>query len=223
MKRCHRKLIITLIISLFAGLTAGGASAEEQGDPFIGKRLYRSYCRLCHNSDGKGGGSLALKRKLKPADLTLPKYQKMTIIELADLIAGYQRSEKSPMPRWSVSLPQDNIRHISAYIGRITSTSLRYAGDVRRGKTIFAESCAACHGPKGKGDGVLARVIQAPMRDFTDPKSQRQLSDEGLINIITNGANGFMPAWKNDLSRDQITDVAAFVQSIRRSPTPQAR
>ncbi len=210
----QRLFILTLVVIITA---ATAASAREEGDPFIGKRLYRSFCQVCHNKDGKGKGPLAIQLHLKPVDLTLPKYQKKTVVELADIIAGYKRSEKNPMPRWIVALPQQNIRHIAAYIGRITNKSLRYAGDIRHGKKIFAESCASCHGPKGRGDGVLARVIKAPMVDFSNPKGLRHLSEESLLRVITKGLGDYMPAWEGELSHDQIIDVGAYVQSIRQS------
>lgn len=40
---------------------------------------------------------------------------------------------------------------------------------LERGRVLFAENCAACHGEAGRGDGPAAQGLTPPPRDFTKP------------------------------------------------------
>jgi len=77
------------------------------------------------------------------------------------------------------------------------------------GQSIFKDHCAGCHGADGKG----ISTVSTP--DFTDPKIQASLTDKEIIDTITNGREGtIMPAWKGQLSEQEISTVAAFVRSL---------
>jgi mono/diheme cytochrome c family protein len=45
--------------------------AIKPTSPASGKDMYKSYCAVCHGTDGKGGGPAASALKTPPADLTL--------------------------------------------------------------------------------------------------------------------------------------------------------
>jgi len=47
--------------------------------------------------------------------------------------------------------------------------------DAREGAALYAESCAQCHGPAGKGDGQWAAGMVPPPSDLT------QLSENGVF------------------------------------------
>lgn len=191
------------------------ASAQSTADPNIGKQLYRSYCFICHGKKGDSKGPLAKKLGLTPANLTSDKYQKKGIDEMAKIIGGYGRAEGDVMPTWRNALPESNIKHIAAYLAIINSTNLKFIGDTRRGRLIFRSACMACHGPSGKGNGILAKIIGAPMVDFTKADSTVQrYSDKALIVIIKNGKQKFMPGWEGTLNNNEIIDVAAHVRSL---------
>jgi mono/diheme cytochrome c family protein len=42
-----------------------------QTSPSSGQEMYRTYCAVCHGSDGKGGGPAASALKIPPTDLTM--------------------------------------------------------------------------------------------------------------------------------------------------------
>lgn len=190
------------------------ASGERLDDPYIGKRLYKSFCLVCHGPNGDTKGPLAKKLGLSPPNLTKTKYRKKSIDEMAKIIGGYGRAEDSVMPVWRNALPEMNIRHIAAYLAIIKSKSLRFKGDRRQGRIIFRSSCSACHGPKGRGNGILAKIIGAPMIDFTKTGSIEHLSDNQLVKIIRDGKSNLMPGWQGTLNSDEIIDVAAYVRSL---------
>jgi mono/diheme cytochrome c family protein len=77
------------------------------------------------------------------------------------------------------------------------------AGDPAEGKNLFASSgCAACH---TLADAGAAGVV-GPNLDETKPPVAR------AIDTITNG-KGAMPAFKGQLSDEQIANIAAYIAS----------
>lgn len=203
--------VMTLAITIYLAPAAG---AKNEADPNVGMQLYKSYCLLCHGAKGNSKGPLANKLGLNPANLTSDQYQKKSIDEMTKIIGGYGRAEGDVMPVWRNALPESNIRHIAAYIASIDSTNLKFTGDVRRGRLIFRSSCIACHGSKGRGNGILAKMIGAPMADFTKDDSVKRYSDKSLMVIIRKGKKKFMPGWQGTLNNSEITDVAAYVRSL---------
>jgi cytochrome c oxidase cbb3-type subunit 3 len=205
---------LIIFVSFFLTLVIIPAYAQNTGDPYIGKRLYKSFCLVCHGSSGDSKGPLAKKLNLHPTNLASEKYQKKSVAEMAKIIGGYGRVEGSTMPVWRDVLPESNIKNIASYLALIKIKSLRFKGDKRQGRLIFNSSCAACHGPMGKGRGILAKIIGAPMVDFTKRESLKHLSDNKLILIIKEGAGELMPGWEGTLNNDEIINVAAYVRSL---------
>lgn len=94
-------------------------------------------------------------------------------------------------------------------------------GDATKGKVIFDQYCALCHGATGKGDGIGAAALNPKPRDFTDKTIMNTLTDEHVIKVITEGGpavgkSPFMTAWKALLKEDQIKDVAAYVRTFNK-------
>ncbi len=205
--------VMALAIFIFL---APSASAGKDPDPNIGRQLYQSYCLVCHGPNGDTKGPLAIKLKLKPANLASDKYQKKSIREMTEIIGGYERVADEKMPIWRRALPESSIEHIAAYIAEIKSDDLRFIGNIRRGRLIFRNSCVACHGSRGKGTGILAKLIGAPMKDFRSAESIKKYSDKALISIIRKGKDKFMPAWEGTFNSKEIIDVAAYVRSLSR-------
>jgi quinohemoprotein ethanol dehydrogenase len=73
-------------------------------------------------------------------------------------------------------------------------------GDPAKGKQVFADNCATCHGAQGTGGNG------GP--DLTSIPSAKQLPV--VVGQVTNGGGG-MPAFKGVLTQKQIEDVAAYV------------
>lgn len=87
------------------------------------------------------------------------------------------------------------------------------------GKNLYTSYCTACHGEKGKGDGMAAKGLPAKPADHTNGAIMNQLSDNYLIEVISKGGSAvgksaFMPAWGSSLNEKQIRDIVAFIRSI---------
>jgi cytochrome c oxidase cbb3-type subunit 3 len=77
-----------------------------------------------------------------------------------------------------------------------------------RGKAIFATNCVACHGPDGKGNQALG----AP--NLTDELWLYGGDKATVIETITNGRGGVMPAWTGRLGPATIKELAIYVHSL---------
>ena len=78
----------------------------------------------------------------------------------------------------------------------------------RAARRIFANNCAACHGPDGKG----LRQFGAP--NLTDAIWLYGGSRAAISGSIANAHAGVMPAWKGKLDPVTIKMLAAYVHSL---------
>ncbi|MFE8730415.1 c-type cytochrome, partial [Aeromonas hydrophila] len=72
--------------------------------------------------------------------------------------------------------------------------------------------CAACHGPDAKG-GI---AVGAP--DLTNNTWLYGGSREVVVQTITHGRHGVMPAWKDILGEDKVHLLASYVYSLSHQP-----
>lgn len=73
-------------------------------------------------------------------------------------------------------------------------------GDSAAGASVFAENCAGCHGETGKGGAGGPDLTTMPLAQ----------TEAGTVEQVTNGGGG-MPAFGEQLSEQEISDVATFV------------
>jgi len=93
------------------------------------------------------------------------------------------------------------------------------AGDAAKGKTLFEQNCASCHGAGGKGDGAAAAALTPKPRNLTDKAYMSALSDQHIFDTIKKGGaavgkSPLMPSMGAALNDGQIHDVVAFVRSL---------
>ncbi len=88
------------------------------------------------------------------------------------------------------------------------------ASDARqRGRALYLQHCALCHGERADGRGVRQNLSSQP-RDFTDPSWVDRVTPRRLFYIIREGIQGTgMPAWKA-LDEDQTWDLVAYLLKI---------
>lgn len=73
-----------------------------------------------------------------------------------------------------------------------------------RGKALYAQNCAACHGIAGDGHGPNAASLSTPPIAFTDRARAEQRSIFALYQVITQGIDGTaMPSWDSLPSQDR--------------------
>jgi quinohemoprotein ethanol dehydrogenase len=74
------------------------------------------------------------------------------------------------------------------------------AGNAEAGNEVFADNCSICHGADGHGGNGGPDLSTMPLAK----------TEAGVVKQVTNGGGG-MPAFKGQLSEEEIGDVAAYV------------
>ena len=82
---------------------------------------------------------------------------------------------------------------------------------VQPGAELFAQRCAGCHGADGRG------VSSVGTPNFTSRDLQTKLTDPEIASTIHDGKSGRMPAFGNQLSQEQISELTARIRSFGNS------
>ncbi len=83
------------------------------------------------------------------------------------------------------------------------------------GKPLYEANCAVCHGTTGRGDGPAGKSLPVTPFDLTTHVLQHD--EQYLDAVITNG-RGYMPAFKDKLTQDQIYQVIAYTRLLALRP-----
>lgn len=82
------------------------------------------------------------------------------------------------------------------------------------GKELYDANCAACHGATGHGDGPAGKSL--PVQPF-DLTTHVLLHDEQYLHAVISNGRGYMPAWKDHLTQDQIFAIIAYTKLLARN------
>jgi cytochrome c oxidase cbb3-type subunit 3 len=105
-------------------------------------------------------------------------------------------------------LKRDEIVKVANYVRSLSGLPTRQGYDATAGAKIFAENCAACHGDNAKGNPDVG----AP--NLTDPIWLYGSDEATLIETISSGRAGVMPAWEGRLDPVTIKAMAVYVHSL---------
>src|SRR5262249_49920480 len=102
--------------------------------------------------------------------------------------------------------------------------------DAPAGPRTYAQRCAVCHGPDGRGNGPAAPSLIPRPRDFTrglfkyksTPATQPP-TDDDLARVISDGLQASaMPYFRDLLSVDDTREVVRYVKTLSRACAPAA-
>ncbi len=84
---------------------------------------------------------------------------------------------------------------------------------------VFANTCAQCHGERGRGDGPAGQMLNPKPRDYTDPKWQASVTDDDIRTIITKGGQAVgksasMPAFGGRLDPQTIDGLVQIIRGF---------
>ena len=206
-------------------VTLVGISAPEvSADPpaaYEGRRLYVSYCQLCHGTNGEGNGPLAKTMKVTPADLTTTVRSRSDTI-LTKIITGQGRQTitgrdrhnllSEAMPEWKDVFSETQVKALIAYLRFLSRTKHDLMGDPEVGMQLYQKYCRVCHGVEGDGDGIMTNLMGIMPMDHTNPNEINSMDNEEIVKSILDGKGKFMPAWRGIISQ---SDVEALVSYIR--------
>ncbi|MES2206834.1 MAG: cytochrome-c oxidase, cbb3-type subunit III [Pseudomonadota bacterium] len=166
----------------------------------IGQRLFLNVCAQCHGSDAegaKGFPNLTDKDWLYGGE---PETIRATIA----------KGRHGVMPPFGQVLGAEKIQDVANYVRAFSGLSVQSARVVR-GYVTFQSTCAACHGPEGKGNQALG----AP--NLTDDVWLYGSSEKTIIETITKGRNNQMPAHEEKLTPEKIHLLTAYIWGFSNS------
>jgi mono/diheme cytochrome c family protein len=88
------------------------------------------------------------------------------------------------------------------------------AGEKLYQKEAKPLTCAQCHGPKGKGDGVIAKGMNPKPRDFSCSAMMKDIPDGQLFWIIKNGSKGTGMMAFATLGDEQIWQIVSYIRQL---------
>ena len=173
-----------------------------------GRSAFKVSCVQCHGSGAagsKGYPNLNDDDWLWGGDITAIHFT----IENGIRQPGHDTTRLSQMPAFGRDgmLQPDQVADLTAHV-RALSGQQKANAAARRGGELFAQNCAACHGPGGKGD----RAVGAP--NLTDAIWLYGGDADSIAQTITNSRAGVMPKWSGRLDPVTIKMLAAYVHSL---------
>lgn len=184
------------IFDKYKGMDLKAVAADPEAKA-MGQRLFVTYCAQCHGSDAKGAKgfpNLADKDWLYGGE---PEAIKTTI-------AG---GRQGMMPPLGSVLGADGTKDVANYVRSLSGLahdSLR----AQQGKELFAQNCAACHGPDGLGNHGLG----AP--NLTDKTWLYGSAEATIAETVTLGRTNQMPAFQDFLGDAKVHLLAAYVYGL---------
>ena len=211
------------------------------------KAVYEKRCAWCHGWEGAGDGPATEFLNPRPRDFTsgIYKYKSSPFDEVSPTDEDLFRTIRdglpgTSMPGWNDLLSEKEMRGLVTYIkgfagleGAVTkkvdATKGVRASDesIAKGKELFIDRCAECHGDEGRGDA--AKKLKTDWgervwpRDLTKPWSYRYGSDgEDIFRRISIGIPGTpMPSFadpenKKGLTEEERWHVINYIKSIQK-------
>lgn len=105
-------------------------------------------------------------------------------------------------------LKPEEISATADFVRTLSGLSADKPENVAKGKAVFAENCAACHGETGLGNQELG----AP--NLADKVWLYGSDKASIVNRINMGGGGVMPAWSEKFDATAIKALTVYVHSL---------
>lgn len=183
-----------------------------------GGHLYRQNCAACHGAEGKGGVGVPLS--------------------LSDFLAGVPDSylyktikhgrPGRVMPAFS-NLSNSEVNAIVAHIrswgpGQPRLSMKKVEGEAAKGKLLFGNYCASCHGARGEGGAGTGVTFSRPRNlpiiapALNNPGFLNAASDQMIKHTLMKGRQGtpMVSMLKMGLKEQDINDIVSYVRSFEK-------
>jgi mono/diheme cytochrome c family protein len=88
------------------------------------------------------------------------------------------------------------------------------------GEQVYARFCASCHGPDGKAQTTMARMMNPSPTNFYSGPWKGEQSIVAITEVVKNG-KGAMPAYGKEItSETELSSLAEYVLSLRKDKQP---
>jgi cytochrome c oxidase cbb3-type subunit 3 len=173
----------------------------------VGKSAFAENCAPCHGTGGAGAKGYPNLNddywlwggKLADIEQTISHG-----VRTAD-----DKTHMGSMPAFGRDgmLKRAEISAVADYVRSLSGLPTPKA-DLALGQKVFADNCAVCHGPAGKGNRELGAPNLTSGIWLYDP------AKDVIMDGITNGRGGVMPAWSERLDPTTIKALTVYVYSF---------
>ena len=209
-----------------------------------GKAIFTRECMVCHGDAGRGNGPYRSTIQPGPPDFGDGGYGDYT-----DSDYFWRISEGVPwsaMPAWKLQYGEEDRWKLVHYIrGIFTQTedipaiqdpgdeiaqvyydqSLPDSASYERGKTIFLQQCAHCHGLAGDSlgwDGTYLNPSPANLHDMATTPVAQQSEGNYLVKLTFGIHNSAMPTWGEWLPESDRWDAVKYIMQSFITGQPSA-
>jgi mono/diheme cytochrome c family protein/cbb3-type cytochrome oxidase subunit 3 len=177
-------------------------------NPANGAGIYAEKCAPCHGPRGLGDGPQGAQLPNPVPAIGQPEFSRQA--KPSDWYAMVTNGNlERYMPPFA-SLSEGQRWDVIAYVLSMGMSET----ELEQGSLLYAENCAECHGPQGKGDGPAAASLSAMPARFTDQSWMAQRSGGELFAAVRDGLGGDMPAYGESLSEVEIWNVVGYLRSL---------
>jgi mono/diheme cytochrome c family protein len=86
---------------------------------------------------------------------------------------------------------------------------------IQKGKEIYENKCALCHGTKGDGKGPASAGLDPKPTNFKESHGEKMTDGEHFWKITT--GRGAMPSYEKDLTAEERWHVINYIDTFNRS------
>jgi len=104
-----------------------------------------------------------------------------------------------------------NVAVNTTIVANSTAQPTAAPDEFARARKIYAESCVNCHREKGEGGAGEFEGKKIKVPSFQS-KGAMNASDDNLYYHIANGEEDEMPAFKNDLTEEEMRSLVRFIR-----------
>ncbi len=186
----------------FTGLTDDSllALAAEPAIVNSGRILFQTHCAACHRDNAQGAKHFP----------NLIDNEWLYGGSDEAIIHSIELGRNGAMPGWVDVLRPDEISKISYYLASLNQRHTDVPEiKVQLGKELFIKNCASCH-----GDGSVPN-IETGVPDLADNIWLHGGSIEEIQHTIRAGLNNVMPAFGQQLTKDEILAIGAYITKAR--------
>lgn len=169
----------------------------------IGGKLFLNHCAQCHATDG--GGSKGFPN-LSDRDWLWGGEPEMVKVSIAN-------GRNGVMPPLGAALGDEGSKDVANYVRSLSGLPVDGLR-AQRGKDLFMQNCAACHGAEAKGNPAMG----AP--NLSDGIWLYGSSEATIIETIVRGRNNAMPAHKDFLGEAKVHLLTAYVWGLSNRGAP---
>ncbi|MFT6559093.1 cytochrome-c oxidase, cbb3-type subunit III [Sneathiella sp.] len=172
-----------------------------------GRSHYAVNCSQCHGSGAQGAAGFP---NLNDDDwLWGGRVEDIYQTIQYGIRSNHEDTRSGEMPAFLTDeiLEKDQINDVTEYVLSLSQEG-RDMESAERGKAIFAEECASCHGDNAKG----STEVGAP--NLTDAIWFYGGDKNTIARTIAKGRANVMPAWADRLDDTVVRQIALYVHSL---------